>query len=110
MQGSWAVALLQTRALAWGENGYQQVHLGLCVCPGVALLEGCLLELLTGLPRDAAWDMHPEEHGLFGPWVRKHVRWPVAAPLLLTSSCLAGEGDGTESATLAASKVSETAV
>lgn len=67
--------------------------------------------------------MRPQELGLSCFWggggggparrprgAEARVWRPAAAPQLLTSSCLAGEGDGTESAAVAASKVSETVV
>lgn len=75
------------------------------------LQEGCLFELLTALhlspgdcaPRDTRCRARGRAGGL-------PPLCGCCSPQLLTSSCFAGEGDGTESAAVAASKVSETVV
>lgn len=123
-QGSDAVASPPDGALVRGEDGHQQVRRGLCVRPRVAAGRGPCCEGARpscALPGTLRGDAPPGARAVVllggggGPARRPRgaearVWRPAAAPQLLTSSCLAGEGDGTESAAVAASKVSETVV
>lgn len=121
--GSDAAPSPPARPPARGEGGCRQVHRVAYACArgrlpgeavGRALPDGrarsicCRRSVRTA--RAAARERAPRSGGHSPRGEGARCRRAAAAPQRLTSSCLAGEGDGPESAAVAASEVSETVI
>lgn len=111
----------QTCVLVWGKDGCQQVHLvPVCVLEGGCSAGprgkgACRKDACLSCSRRSIFPLGTAPPGtravaLVGGLGGSPRFCGCRSPQLLTSSCFAGEGDGTESAAVAASKVSETVV